>query len=87
MAKIRCLTTELDTLSLSNLVRLREVAMRGLTWPGGQLSRGRTQCRLACADQILELRCLQVGESDRGRPVAADGLVAWLLGGVPDASV
>ena len=44
------------------------------------------QCRLACTDQVLGLGRLQVGESDRGRPVVADGLVAWLLGGVSDGS-
>jgi len=44
------------------------------------------QCRLACAYQVLGLGRLQVGESDRGRPVVADGFVAWLLGGVSDGS-
>ena len=44
------------------------------------------QCRLACVDQVLGLGRLQVGESDGGRPVVADGLMAWLPGGVSDGS-
>ncbi len=44
------------------------------------------QCRLACADQVFGLGCLQVGESDRGWPVVADGLVAGLFGGVSEGS-
>jgi anti-anti-sigma factor len=50
------------------------------------LARPLRQCRLACAYQVLGLGRLEVGESDRGRPVVTDGLVGRLFGGVSDGS-
>src|SRR6516165_3743619 len=64
----------------------RAVALDTACASASRLAEGSSQCRLACADQVLELRCLQVGESDRGRPVVADGLVAWLPGGVSECA-